>query len=323
MATLLRFHPRLPSSVATSEHQWGSRLSSPQVHFGSVAVYVGTEVTGIESSFDGSRVTAAIRHGSSSPIALDTADTYEDEGRRPSLVDQPGRTSHVRYVFDHTENSATLGLVAVDWASNDPTDYLAGGYWVHLASGSSLEAGAFVDGPELSLSDPPDLPVSGTASYEGQSTGLYAYRYGTDDPQAATGSEELGEFTGPATLTADFSGGTIEGCIGCNGTVYVSGVTYHRNGQTETFEDHPTAFSGRLEQVSIDRSNGTFEGRSISFSHPLATVTQSSGTWGGQFSNRLDSSGNPRLVVGTFSGQASTAGGSQATFLGVFGAGLQ
>lgn len=226
------------SSVRTSVR---SRLSSPQVHFGSVAVYVGTEVTGIESSFDGSRVTATINRGSSSPIGLDTADAYEDEGRGPSLVDLPGRRSHVRYVFDHTDNSATLGLVAVDWASNDPTDYLAGGYWVHLASDSSLEVGAFVDGPELSLSDPPELPVSGTASYEGQAAGLYAYRYGTDDPQAATGSEELGEFTGPATLTADFSDGTIGGCIGCSGTVYVSGVTYHRNGQAETFEDHPMA----------------------------------------------------------------------------------
>ncbi|MCY4460092.1 MAG: recombinase family protein [Albidovulum sp.] len=57
---------------------------------------------------------------------LDTAEACEDDGRGASLVDVPGRTSQIRYVFDHTENSATLGLVAVDWANDDPADCLAG-----------------------------------------------------------------------------------------------------------------------------------------------------------------------------------------------------
>ena len=36
-------------------------------------------------------------------------------------------------------------------------------------SSTDWEFGAFIDGPELSLSDPPVLPTSGTASYEGVS----------------------------------------------------------------------------------------------------------------------------------------------------------
>ena len=300
-------------------------VSNARTAFGSVVAYTGAEVTGIGSSFDGQRVTATINRRGTSPVNLDTDGTYFDYGNEPSLVGLPGRTGRVRYVFDHTNTSATLGLLAVDWANNDSNDYLAGGYWLHVeANPATLEVGAFVDGPELSLSNPPSLPISGTASYAGSSAGMYAFKYGSDSPDASPGSEELGEFSAVATLTADFSAGTIEGCVGCQGQALVSGVTYHSNtGQTETFEDYATDWRVNFGSVPINRSNGTFQGTNVNVSHPLATVTQSSGIWAGQFSNRSNSSGNPRLAAGTFGGQATTSGGSRATFIGAFAAGNQ
>ena len=156
-------------------------VSDTRVSFGSVVAYTGREVTGIGSSFDGQRVTATINRRGTSPVSLDTDGTYFDYGNELSLVGLPGRTGRVRYVFDSTNTSATLGLLAVDWANNDSNDYLAGGYWLHVETNpATLEAGAFVDGPELSLSNPPSLPISGTASYAGSSAGMYAFKYGSD-----------------------------------------------------------------------------------------------------------------------------------------------
>ena len=154
--------------------------------------------------------------------------------------------------------------------------------------------------------------------------GMYAFKYGSDSPGASPGSEELGGFSAVATLTADFSAGTIEGCVGCQGQLLVSGVTYHSNtGQTETFENYATDWRVNFGSVPMNRSNGTFQGTNVNVSHPLATVTQSSGIWAGQFSNRSNSSGNPRLAAGTFVGQATTSGASRAAFIGAFAAGNQ
>ena len=113
---------------------------------------------------------------------LDSANTIIDSGTQQSLVGLAGRSSRSRGVFSYTDTSATLAEVAVDWANGDPADYLAGGYWLHadgnVAAGivTSVEAGAFVDGPELSLSNPPTLPVRGTANYRGAAAGSVRQR---------------------------------------------------------------------------------------------------------------------------------------------------
>ena len=181
----------------------------------------------------------------------------------------------------------------------------------------------FVDGPELDLNHPATLPVSGTASYQGSSGGLYATRYGTDAAVPA-GSQELGEFSAVATLTANFSSGTIEGCVGCVGSILLSGVYYDATtGDAEAFEDFASDYQLRLGTVSFDRSNATFEGTDVTLSHLNVPITQSSGVWAGQFSNLPIASDDPRLVAGTFGGQGSTSGGSQAVFVGAFAAGKQ
>ena len=69
--------------------------------------------------------------------------------------------------------------------------------------------------------------------------------------------------------------------------------------------------TGALESVSFDRSDGTFGGTGVAIDHPAVPIAQSSGVWSGQFSNRADNAGNPRLTAGAFDTSAAFAAGSQ------------
>ena len=61
----------------------------------------------------------------------------------------------------------------------------------------------------------PQLPVDGTAAYAGQAGGL-SYEAGSDWGENE-GAFVIDEYQGTVTLTADFSDGTLRGCIGCVG----------------------------------------------------------------------------------------------------------
>ena len=70
--------------------------------------------------------------------------------------------------------------------------------------------------------------------------------YGSDGGAVPEGSEELGEFSGIATLTADFNAGTIDGCIGCAGNVLFSGVHYDKStGGASAADPGPPAAGSR------------------------------------------------------------------------------
>ena len=108
----------------------------------------------------------------------------------------------------------TLARVAVDWAQDDPMDYLARGYWIHatgdVAAGaiSEAEIGAFVDGPELRGA--PTLPVAGTAAYSGFAAGAYTALFGVEFWNDQ-GRQDIGEFEADVSLTADFGNATLAG----------------------------------------------------------------------------------------------------------------
>ena len=282
-------------------------VPASKVWFGSAALSAGPDVTDLGLTFDGSRATVTVDRGSAGTVILDTNDTYRDDGRDSSVFygdTGSGRTSRDRNVYSRTGNSATSGRLVVDWSNSDPSDYIAGGYWLHAGPGSTgWEAGAYVVGPELSLSNPPSLPVSGTATYEGDAGGVYTFQGTFASQLTDAGLTIRGDFTSEANLSADFAAGTIEGCIGCAYGL-INGV-------------------GHLElgAVSFDRANGTFHGSNVTLSTSAVSVTGSSGKWAGQFSNIPDGSGAPRLAAGTFDARASTSDGSSVALVGAFGAG--
>ncbi|MCY4547047.1 MAG: hypothetical protein OXC28_01655 [Defluviicoccus sp.] len=282
-------------------------LPASRIWFGSAALSAGPDVTDLGLTFDGRRARVAVERAAAGSVVLDTDDAYRDDGLTFSVfygAVGSGRSSRDRYVYSGTANSATSGRVVVDWSHSDPADYIAGGYWLHAGAGSTgWEAGAYVVGPELSLSDPPGLPVSGTATYEGDAGGVYMLTGDFAAQRRDAGLSAEGDFTTEARLDADFAAGTVGGCIGCAyGLIDGSG-------------------SLALGTVSFDRSNGTFRGANVTLSTAVVSITGSSGKWAGQFSNIPDGSGAPRLAAGTFDATASTGDGSTVALVGAFGAG--
>ena len=65
-------------------------------------------------------------------------------------------------------------------------------------------------------------------------------------------------------------------------------------------------------------SNGTFFGDNVGFTSQTYNITNSSGSWAGQFSTVEDARGNPRAAAGTNTGYVETAGGSRAILTGAF-----
>ena len=64
--------------------------------------------------------------------------------------------------------------------------------------------------------------------------------------------------------------------------------------------------------------DGTFQHGALPVRHSDRGITESGESLGGQFSTLDDSSGNPRMVAGTYGGTASTAGESEVAFIGAF-----
>ena len=277
---------------------------------GSVSGVTGDAVT---TSFDGRNIRLTVRHTDEDRIVFNAAtDRIVSENFDPIIS---GYTYRGDALLTYTDTSVSIAAIYTNWNNSDPTDYLAGGYWMHLEGRTDpleitgAEIGAFVDGPEISRTA---LPRLGTATYRGTAGGLYAYALGD-----ATGAE-IGEFTADSMLMADFGAGpgTISGCIGCNGGIVVSGVAAGTNGQVQDFDDVRVPARLRLPQASL-RSDGSFTRGGVILERDDETVTQTSGSWGGRFSN-IPQAGTPRLVAGTAAAEWTEADGSQGSLVGAW-----
>ena len=285
-------------------------------------------------------MTVTVTRADSSTLTLDTADAVEDTGAvSDTLFKIPGgsRTLRVWGTANIADRSATVARLAVTAA--DAADWLAGGYWLHVAGQNLLaaaptvtgaELGAFVDGPELGP-QPASLPDNVTARYEGTAAGAYVSQYGSvlaNVGSVAPGSTETGEFEAVATLIANFADDTISGCIGCKGATPLTGVFEDSaTGAQNTFTETPTDYEVRLGAAGI-KPDGTFRVNDVTlFSAGLQQtglgVTERRGAWGGKFSNIPVATGEPRLVAGTLGGRISYSDGARGVFVGAFGAGKQ
>ena len=136
----------------------------------------------------------------------------------------PGFVSREWFLAENRADGRTILYAAVEWDDANPADYLSVGWWLHFPPGvpgdeyELAERGVFIDGPELDSSHPPEMPVSGEATYAGGAGGLYEYLYGSGWGELK-GESQYVEFSAPIELTADFSEGTIAGCIGCAGDI--------------------------------------------------------------------------------------------------------
>ncbi|MDE0174190.1 MAG: hypothetical protein OYH76_17485 [Defluviicoccus sp.] len=273
-------------------------------------------------------VTAEARRRDGSARTLTSARHLEAEwGLYAPPPPIPGFVSREFLLSENRHDGRTLLYALVEWNDGNPDEYMAFGWWMHLPVGASFreleaaELGVFMDGPELDLSTPPEMPVSGEATYLGGIGGLYEYRYGSGWREELRGESQYVEFSAPIALTADFSDASIGGCIGCTGdvvaeTLHLYPIVAWRGPPPDAL---PADYEIRLGRTPFG-ANGIFEDSGIAVSHPERTVTETEGVWGGQFSNVPDPVGNPRRVVGLVDIRFAEADGSSGSFLGGFSA---
>ena len=239
---------------------------------------------------------------------------------------QPNHSSREWLLGENHYDGKIMLYAVVDWDNADPTDYLAAGWWLiyppdvpYRAYGAATR-GVFLDGPELDPANPPDLPLTGAATYVGGMGGLYSYDYGRNWGELA-GSSEITEFAGTVSLTADFDQNRLTGCMGCvepietaPGRHLFPAVPWRGPDPTALPADYDLHFEASFG------ANGAFEDTAITVTHPDRTITTSAGTWQGQFSNVPDVAGNPRRVVGSTDVHFAEDDGSQGRFTGIFDA---
>ena len=158
--------------------------------------------------------------------------------------------------------------------------------------------GAFADGSDP-FTQSNLTGVQGTATYEGEATGVYSAEI--------AGSTGIGYFDSDVALTADFGDGNDLGTI---------------RGSMTNFEVDGEATDGRLDLGTANigsQNSGFFKGSVTgSVTGTDADVERSyTGQWGGQFFGNEETDGKPGSVAGTFGGNSSD---DSVNFVGVFGA---
>ncbi len=278
-----------------------------------------------KTTFKDGVVSVEVGRHDGSTTTLDSIRNYEDTSSlflpRPAI---PGFSSRVWLMSEDAYAGKTLLYTLVSWNEDDPTDYLAAGWWLHFPPGISFrdrneaDDGLFLDGPELDLSNPLQMPPGGEATYAGTVGGLYQYQFGSGWGPLQ-GEREDAEFEAFIQLTANFSDNTIQGCIGCIGDIdtqrlYLYPLLGWRRGPLDS---PPTDFEVHLGPTPFN-PDGTFENTDIRVTHPQRKITQSTGLWAGQFSNVPDADGNPRLVAGFSDAEFGETDGSGGRFVGIF-----
>ena len=127
------------ASTISAASQAGSSLPA----FGSVTQSANRDgVSGVSTDrasteFDGETFVLKVDRQSGTDLHLSTAEdrTFLNLETTSPLAGHD--TSQDGYIIDYTQSETTLAYGVVSWDSADPSDYLAGGYWLH-ASGDIL-----------------------------------------------------------------------------------------------------------------------------------------------------------------------------------------
>ncbi len=241
----------------------------------------------------------------------------------------PGHVAQSWLMVRPEAEGTQMAYVIISWDNNDPTDYLAGGWWsvfpqdeeeVDLFTADRLVY--FIDGPEIDPTNPPVLPVTGTATYAGISSGLFQYVEAVGYAQHYM----FAEFLAPVQLTADFDAGVVQGCVGCTGEITAGEVHIASLLQSQTAAATPRADPSGYELHFGPvgwREDGTIYQEAMTVMHESRTVAGSEGVFGAYFSNRPVQTGEPRLTAGLYEANFEEEDGSFGRFNGSFEALLQ
>ena len=275
------------------------------------------------TEFSGPHLRVFVSLEDGSKVSVNTADDAIDT--RPGVTPIPGHQARDWTFVKDVEDGTSVAYALVSWDPADPTDYLMAGWWAQfpgqhypkLSFRDSIQY-AIVDGPELDLSTPAQLPLEGQATYMGQAGGLYAYVPGSDWGEHE-GAYVLDEYEGRITITADFADSMLSGCIGCEGDLVTRRAHFGVFLGDEVRDVRSVASGYELHFAGAPfNPDGTFEHTDVEVRHPERTVTNSEGAWAGMLSNIPDQSGNPRLAAGFSAAVFEESDGSAGRFFGTF-----
>ena len=278
---------------------------------------------GRNSEFSGPALRVFLTLDDGREVSVDTADDAVDS--RSAATPVPGHQARDWTFIKDVEEGTSIAYALVSWDGDDPADYLMAGWWAefpdqHLPNLSFRDSiqYAIVDGPEIDPSTPPRLPLQGQASYVGQAGGLYTYVAGTDWGEDE-GAYVIDEYEGVITMTADFAGNTVRGCIGCEGDLVTRRAHFgiFLGDEVRDAQAIATDYELHLGEAPFD-PDGTFDHPEVTVTHPERTVTHSEGSWGGLLSNIPDQEGNPRLAAGFSDAEFEESDGSAGSFVGSF-----
>ena len=272
------------------------------------------DVTSFDSSFDGERFKLEVNRqdGSSTTVDTDTASLAVGINLTPEQNLLSNRNAVQGHTLSSVGSTRTVMGTFIEWEDGDFTNYLAGGYWVHVdLATSGVELGAFMDSPEYDQAI--TVPSTGKATYTGRSAGFFMATYGVGTPYPE-GTITAGEFQGIFTMSADFDTSMVSGQVRDVDFTYESILIPGAQPQ----ENRVLTRTGYMLDMAATpfSSAGQFFGSDIMLSHPSITFVDVGGSWAGRFSEVSDADGFPRGVAGVHRGFGRTAGGSTAHFVG-------
>ena len=243
---------------------------------------------------------------------------------RPAATPIPGHQARAWTFLKETEHGTSVVFAVTSWDPANPPDYLMAGWWAEfpdqhppdLDVNQAVRFG-IVDGPELDVRYPPELPVQGQASYVGQTGGLYRY------VPPGGGDEDIvtEEYQGTITIAADFAEGTLQGCVGCVGDLVSRREHFNYFlGDEQRFDASAVIadYEIHLGAAPVEQ-NGTFGSYDVTVRHPeVRDSGETSGFWGGSMSSTPDADGNPRLASGFTVGRFEGVSGRRGSFVGSF-----
>ncbi len=279
---------------------------------------------GRNTEFSGEHLRVFLTLPDGTDLSVNSADDAVGSPR-PATTPIPGHQARDWTFVKATDVGTSVAYALVSWDEDDPADFLMAGWWAEFHGQRPPELAlentttyAIFDGPEIDPSSPPELPIAGQATYEGQAGGLYEHVLGNSFGEDA-GATAVEEYQGTITLTADFAGGTLAGCIGCAGDLVTRRAHFGIFLGDEVRDLRSLAADYELHLGSTPFGpDGFFESTDVEVRHPDRSLTHSEGFWGGQFSNLPDGDGNPRLVAGFSSAGFEEGDGGSGTFLGAF-----
>ncbi|MDE0174397.1 MAG: hypothetical protein OYH76_17465 [Defluviicoccus sp.] len=231
----------------------------------------------------------------------------------------PGHAAEEWDFFKQTAEGTSEAFALVSYDADDPADYLMMGWWLEFPDqwrdrtlAGSVPA-AIVDGPEIDPSAPRELPVEGRATYNGPALGLFTYvpNWGPEAP-----APFVEEYSGTATIEADFAAHTLSGRIGDFATRRAI-LADSRDEEQPAYAEFLSGYELHLGAAPL-APNGTFESADVTVEHLDKTITRSEGGWGGAVSGIPDGAGNPRLVAGAHKIAFEEDDGSTGVFHGAF-----